>query len=112
MIVAFLAHTVIANTVTAIRTAALNGHSAGRFQDARRSTTVTEYKWRRKLSGLLSGQPLTAEIQRVYERCLISAAIPVELSLTTGRRGGNDSGSFAGRRSTVPITGASSMPSA
>jgi hypothetical protein len=49
-----------------------------------------------------------------YERCRTSAAIPPELSLTTGRRGGKDSGPIFGRRrrSTVPITGASSIPSA
>jgi hypothetical protein len=46
-----------------------------------------------------------------YGCCCASAGIPREPSLVTGRRGGNGAAPIAGRRSTVPITGASSMPS-
>jgi len=50
--------------------------------------------------------------EAIYERCRTSAARPLEVSLTTGRRGENESGPVLGRFSTVPMTGASSMPSA
>ncbi len=46
-----------------------------------------------------------------YERWRTSAAMP-RASLADGRRGGNWSAPTGGRCSTVPITGASSMPSA
>jgi len=47
-----------------------------------------------------------------YDRWRASAASPPGVSLVTGRCGGNESGPILGRLSTVPITGASSIPSA
>ena len=67
---------------------------------------------RRSSSRARSQRPHCGKRRGVYERCLTSAASPLGFSLTTGRRGGKESGPILGRFSTVPITGASSSPSA
>jgi len=72
----------------------------------RASKLTVEVRLLRSLSRAATG---TAQH---YERCRASAAKPREPSLTTGRRGGNKSGPIPERFSTVPITGASSRPSA
>jgi hypothetical protein len=63
-------------------------------------------------SGMSGGAFWTKTEIPAYDRWRASAASPPGVSLATGRRGGNESGPILGRLSTVPITGASSIPSA
>ena len=95
----------------AIRIAVLEGsEGAGSIRkviDAVSEITVMMFR------ALRTGFHGTGE-KMFYDRWRASAANPLELSLTTGRRGGSESGPIfgLGRLSTVPITGASSIPSA
>jgi hypothetical protein len=65
---------------------------------------------RNDMRGVSNCAPLN--LQNSYERWRASAARLLEASLAAGRRGGKWSAAIGGRCSTVPITGASSIPSA